>query len=132
VAAELVSDLECIHQRKKAADRELRELLKATDTSLMDLNGIGPSGAALLLIRGWRHHPVPLQSPLRVAERHTPIDASSGERVRHRLSRAGNRQINRVLHIMAVVQLRHRASEGKRFSARSLCPWAAWVGPAGW
>ena len=36
-----------------------------------------------------------------------PIDASSGDQVRHRLSRAGNRQINRVLHIMAVVQLRN-------------------------
>ena len=42
-----------------------------------------------------------------------PIDASSGDQVRHRLSRAGNRQINRALHIMAVVQLRHRASEGR-------------------
>ena len=36
-----------------------------------------------------------------------PIDASSGDVVRHRLSRAGNRQINRTLHIMAVVQLRN-------------------------
>src|SRR6478735_5464307 len=36
-----------------------------------------------------------------------PIDASSGDQVRHRLSRAGNRQINRVLHIMATVQLRN-------------------------
>ncbi len=34
-----------------------------------------------------------------------PIDASSGDQVRHRLSRAGNRQVNRALHIMAVVQL---------------------------
>jgi transposase len=36
-----------------------------------------------------------------------PIDASSGDHVRHRLSRAGNRQINRTLHIMATVQLRN-------------------------
>jgi hypothetical protein len=28
-----------------------------------------------------------------------PLDASSGDQLRHRLSRAGNRQINRVLHI---------------------------------
>jgi transposase len=42
-----------------------------------------------------------------------PTGASSGDQVRHRLSRAGNRQINRVLHIMAVVQLRHRNSEGR-------------------
>jgi transposase len=36
-----------------------------------------------------------------------PIDASSGDQQHHRLSRAGNRRINRVLHMMAVVQLRH-------------------------
>ena len=49
-----------------------------------------------------------------------PIDASSGDQVRHRLSRAGNRQINRTLHIMAVVQLRHRASEGRAYYDRKV------------
>ncbi|MEV7099810.1 transposase, partial [Amycolatopsis sp. NPDC051045] len=38
-----------------------------------------------------------------------PLDASSGEQQRHRLSRAGNRRINRTLHIMGVVQLRNPA-----------------------
>ncbi|MFJ6950707.1 transposase [Micromonospora aurantiaca (nom. illeg.)] len=36
------------------------------------------------------------------------------EQVRHRLSRAGNRQINRVLHIMATVQLRS-PTEGRAY-----------------
>ncbi len=49
-----------------------------------------------------------------------PTGASSGEQVRHRLSRAGNRQINRVLHIMAVVQLRHRNSEGRAYYDRKV------------
>jgi transposase len=38
--------------------------------------------------------------------------------VRHRLSRGGNRQINRVLHIMAVVQLRN-PSEGRAYFDRT-------------
>jgi hypothetical protein len=46
-----------------------------------------------------------------------PIDASSGDHVRHRLSRGGNRQINHVLHIMAVVQLR-RQTEGRAYFDR--------------
>ena len=46
-----------------------------------------------------------------------PLDASSGDQVRHRLSRAGNRQINRVLHIMAVVQLRN-PTEGRAYFDR--------------
>jgi hypothetical protein len=33
-----------------SADKELRELVKATGTTLMDLHGIGPSDAARLLV----------------------------------------------------------------------------------
>jgi Transposase IS116/IS110/IS902 family len=44
-----------------------------------------------------------------------PIDASSGDEVRHRLSRGSNRQINRVLHIISVVQLRHRDTDGRAY-----------------
>src|SRR6266545_5437515 len=50
VAAELISDLERIYQRKKEANKELKQLVTATGTSLMNLNGIGPSGAARLLV----------------------------------------------------------------------------------
>lgn len=50
VAAELTADLERIYLRKKAADKELRELVAATGTGLLDLHGIGPSGAARLLV----------------------------------------------------------------------------------
>ena len=48
-----------------------------------------------------------------------PIDASSGDQQRHRLSRAGNRRINRVLHIMAIVQLRND-TEGRAYYRRKL------------
>jgi transposase len=104
VAAELIADLERIHTRKKAADKELRELVAATGTGLLGLHGIGPSGAARLLVE--------VGDITRFPDRGhfaswTPIDASSGDHVRHRLSRAGNRQINRTLHIMANVQLRN-------------------------
>jgi hypothetical protein len=40
VAAELISDLERIYARKKAANNELNELLAATGTTLTDLNGL--------------------------------------------------------------------------------------------
>jgi transposase len=35
-----------------------------------------------------------------------PIEASSGDRCRHRLNRGGNRQLNSALHIIAVCQIR--------------------------
>src|SRR5205814_6847417 len=42
-----------------------------------------------------------------------------GGQQRHRLSRAGYRRINRALHIMAVVQLRHD-TEGRAYYRRKL------------
>ena len=80
----------------------------------MDLHGIGPSGAARLL--------ADVGDIRRFADRDrfaswngtAPLDASSGDQQRHRLSRAGNRRINRALHIMAVVQLRN-PTEGRAY-----------------
>ena len=46
------------------------------------------------------------------------IAAGSGDHVRHRLSRGGNRQINRVLHFMATVQLRN-PTEGRAYFDRT-------------
>ena len=45
------------------------------------------------------------------------IGCPDGDQARHRLSRAGNRQINRVLHIMARVQIRN-PSEGRAYYDR--------------
>jgi transposase len=117
VAAELVNDLERIYARKKAADKELRALVAATGTSLLDLNGIGPSGAARLLVEVADITRFPDRGHFASWNGTAPIDASSGDQVRHRLSRAGNRQINRTLHIMATVQLRN-PTEGRAYYDR--------------
>jgi transposase len=117
VAAELISDLERIYRRSKEADKELKELVAATGTTLMDLHGIGPSGAARLLVEINDITRFPNRAHFASWNGTAPIDASSGEQVRHRLSRAGNRQINRVLHIMATVQLRN-PTEGRAYFDR--------------
>jgi transposase len=117
VAAERIADLERVYVRKKAADKELRELLEATGTSLLTLNGIGPSGAARLLIDVGDITRFPTKGHFASWNGTAPLEASSGDRVRHRLSRAGNRQINRTLHIMATVQLRN-PSEGRDYYDR--------------
>lgn len=117
LAAELISDLERVYRRSKEADKELKELLAATGTSLMDLHGIGPSGAARLLVEVGDITRFPNRDHFASWNGTAPIDASSGDQVRHRLSRAGNRQINRTLHIMATVQLRN-ATEGRAYYDR--------------
>jgi transposase len=117
VAMELVVDLEKIYTRTKAADKELTELVKATGTGLLDLHGIGPSGAARLLVEVGDITRFPDRGHFASWTGTAPIDASSGDHVRHRLSRGGNRQINRVLHVMAIVQLRN-PGEGRAYYDR--------------
>ncbi len=112
VAAELIGDLERTHQRNKAAGKELNDLLTDTATTLTGLHGIGPSGAARLLAEAGDITRFPDKAHFASWNGTAPTGASSGDQVRHRLSRAGNRQNGRVLHIMAVAQLRH-PTEGR-------------------
>jgi transposase len=114
VAAELIADLERVYARTKAADKELKQLLADTGTTLTQLHGIGPSGAARLLVEVGDITRFPSKAHFASWNGTAPIDASSGDQIRHRLSRKGNRQINRVLHTMAVVQLRN-PTEGRAY-----------------
>ena len=71
----------------------------ARRSTLMDLPGVGPVVAARIL--------ADVGDVARFADRNrfaswtgtAPLDASSGEQIRHRLSRAGNRKMNHMLHI---------------------------------
>src|SRR3954452_22613850 len=92
--------------RSKKATAELKAMVLARNSRLMDLRGVGPVVAARVL--------ADVGDVARFADRNrfaswtgtAPLDASSGEQTRHRLSRAGNRRMNRVLHIAATTQIR--------------------------
>jgi transposase len=49
LARELIDELTVIDAKIRAADKQLRQLVTAARSSLTDLNGIGPSGAARLI-----------------------------------------------------------------------------------
>lgn len=108
--------------RKKPLNKELTVLVKDTGTTLMTLHGIGPSGAARLLVEVADITRFPDNNHFGSWTGTAPIDASSGDNMRHRLSRKGNRQINRVLHIMATVQLRN-PTEGRGYYDRTKARW---------
>ena len=83
----------------------------------MDLHGVGPVMAARVL--------ADVGDVTRFADRNrfaswtgtAPLDSSSGEQNRHRLSRAGNRRINHMIHIAAVTQIR-LDTEGRAYYRR--------------
>src|SRR5215204_6526081 len=82
----------------------------------MDLHGVGPVVAARTLADVGD-----------IADRNrfaswtgtAPLDASSGEQNRHRLSRAGNRRMNHMIHIAAVTQIRND-TPGRAYYRRKL------------
>jgi transposase len=106
IAAEELADLVAVEAKMKKATAELKVLVKARGSLLMDLPGVGPVVAARTL--------ADVGDIARFADRNrfaswtgtAPLDASSGEQNRHRLSRAGNRRMNHMIHIAAISQIR--------------------------
>jgi transposase len=119
LAADLITELDRIDKRIKMADTELGELVASTGSTLLELFGIGPSSAARLLGDVGDVGRFVDRGRFASWNGTAPLEASSGDRRRHRLSRAGNRRINRVLHVMAIVQLRHD-TPGRAYYRRRL------------
>jgi hypothetical protein len=86
---------------------ELKAAVQATGSNLVDIYGIGPAGAARILADVGDIARFPDRNHFASWTGTAPIDASSGQHIRHRLSRAGNRRLNHVLYIAGMVQLRH-------------------------
>lgn len=77
---------------------------------LVEIFGVGPDVAGALLVAAGDN---PERLRCEAAFAHlcgvSPVPASSGKTVRHRLNRSGNRQANAALHRVVVVRLRHEA-----------------------
>ncbi len=88
-------------------ERELLGHVRALAPQLLDEPGVGPIVAAQLIV-AWSHHGR-LRSEAAFARLAgiAPVPASSGQTVRHRLSRGGDRQLNRALHTIVLHRRQH-------------------------
>jgi len=105
-------------------DTQLDRLVSETAPELISLPAIGTDHAATLLLTVG-DNPERLGSEASFASLCgvSPVEASSGKVVRHRLNRGGNRDANRALHLICVVRMRvdertrryvaRRSAEGK-------------------
>jgi transposase len=100
-------------------EREILAHVQVLAPQLLDQAGVGPIVAAQLLI-AWSH-PGRVRSEAAFARLAgvAPIPASSGQTVRHRLSRGGDRQLNRALHTVALHRRQHDPTT-KAYIARRL------------
>ena len=119
MAAEEIADLVAVDAKLKTSKKELRAAVQDRGSHLMDLFGVGPAGAARILSDVGDIARFPDRNHFASWTGTAPLDASSGEQIRHRLSRAGNRRMNHVLHIAAIVQIRHD-TEGRAYYRRKL------------
>src|SRR5207247_5846902 len=91
-------------------ERELLGHVRALAPALLDEPGVGPIVAAQLIV-AWSHRGR-LRSEAAFARLAgvAPLPASSGQTIRHRLSRGGDRQLNRALHTIVLHRRQHDAA----------------------
>jgi transposase len=107
LAGDLVADVRDLDHRIAVVEARITAAVKRSKTSLVALFGVGPVLAAKLLgeVGDVRRFPTKHQFAAHTGT--APLEASSGQVTRHRLSRAGDRKLNHALHLMAIVQVRH-------------------------
>jgi transposase len=118
LARDHLADIKALDARMKAIGAQIAAAVAAAGTTLTNLFGIGPVIAGRLLAETGDVARFATKDKYASYNGTAPIDASSGEQARHRLSRAGNRRINHALHMMAVTQIRYPATEGRRYYER--------------
>lgn len=122
-------------QALEAEARELEAQLKALVTKaapgLLGRTGVGTVVAAQVMA-SWSHKGrMGSEAAFAKLAGVAPIEASSGQTVRHRLDRSGDRQLNRALHTVVLVRIRvdprtkayvaRRTSEGKNSKGIMRC-----------
>jgi transposase len=101
-------------------DEQLDRLVAETAPELTALVGIGTHHATTLLtVAG--DNPQRLKSEASFASLCgvSPIEASSGKVVRHRLNRGGDRDANNALYLICVVRMRHEERTRNYFARRT-------------
>jgi len=107
LASEILRDVRALERKIADLNERIEVEIEASDTSLMEIFGIGPILAAKKIIGTVGSvGRFPTKSHFASYSGTAPVEASSGEMVRHRLSLAGNRKLNNALHMVAICQSR--------------------------
>ena len=92
-------------QEATELEAELKRIITAEVPHLLSEPGIGPISAAAIYL-AWSHHGrIRDDAAFATLAGVAPIPASSGQTTRHRLSRGGDRQLNRALHTITLSRL---------------------------
>ncbi|TCN53375.1 transposase [Rhodococcus sp. SMB37] len=105
-AVRLASRIKALDSELKGNRKSLDAAVKTTAPELSALKGVGAVVAASVLI-AWSHAGrVRSEAAFAALAGTCPIPASSGNTVRHRLNRGGDRRLNRALTTIVIVRMR--------------------------
>ncbi len=114
LAVDLTDEVRQLDRRIAKAAHDINSAVTASQTTLTQLHGIGTVTAAKILSRVGDISRFRSAAAFATYSGTAPIEVSSGDVVRHRLSRAGDRQLNSCLYVMALVQIRNN-TEGRAY-----------------
>lgn len=106
IARDLLADLRRLDRQVTDNEAEMRDAAAATRTTLTTLPGLGTVLAAKAIGHIGDVSRFPTENHFASYTGSAPLDASSGNNVRHRLNTGGNRALNSVLHTIAACQIR--------------------------
>jgi transposase len=107
LAVELVAELRRVDSDLAELKVRTRTAVAASGTTATEVFGVGPMMAAYLVGYSGDVHRFASAAHYARYNGTAPVEASSGERIRHRLNPRGNRRLNHALHIAALIQVRN-------------------------
>ena len=112
---DLVAELRDTDHRLEAVTAQIAAAVAEHGSRLPEVDGIGPVVAGRLLGRTRNTSRFSSASAFANYAGVAPVEIASADRARHRLPRGGDRQLNLALHIIALTQVRMRASTGRAY-----------------
>ena len=112
LASEVLRDIRTLDRKIADLNGRIEAEVEASGTTLPEIFGVGPILAAKIIGTVGSVERFPTKAHFASYAGTAPVEASSGEVVRHRLSLAGNRHLNYALHMVAVCQARSDARGG--------------------
>jgi transposase len=112
LASEVLRDVRTLDKKIADLGGRIETEVEASGTTLTEIFGIGPILAANIIRTVGNVARFPTKAHFASYAGTAPVEASSGEVMRHRLSLAGNRKLNHALHMIATCQARSDARGG--------------------
>jgi transposase len=112
LASEVLRDVRTLDRKIADLNGRIEAEVEASGTTLTEIFGIGPILAARIIGTVGDVGRFPTKAHFASYSGTAPLEASSGEVVRHRLSLAGNRKLNYALHMVATCQAKSDARGG--------------------